>query len=122
MLSGIKCWSLVPMFRVSAELSPVIDPTIKQHDKSIGKNEGLLLKRIFRCQLVQTKYERRVPCGPASFAGPAHTALARLPSAQPRMKVRGIHRGSKSRIYHSLTLLRNQATSAKHTHHRHFKT
>src|SRR5438067_4937680 len=43
-----------------AQLRPIIDAAVKQKDKSICEQKGLLLKEIFRCQLVQTKHKGRI--------------------------------------------------------------
>src|SRR5262245_21601052 len=43
-----------------AQLGPVIDAAIKQHDKSIGEKEGLMLQEIFGRELMQTEYESRI--------------------------------------------------------------
>ena len=40
-----------------AQLKPIVDAAIEQHDETIGEDKRLLLKAIFRCQLVQTKHK-----------------------------------------------------------------
>src|SRR5262249_35256081 len=51
-------WQVVRRYvEDTAELKPIVDAAIEQHDETISEDKTLLLKAIFWCQLLQTKHK-----------------------------------------------------------------